>query len=103
MIAQGKELATQPWVLPLPTFPTVKGQKKRWYCKVPGNHGIAQEKKVVGAAGFEPAASCSQGRRDNRATLRPDNVLAVISYCYKAPAIHALLPWMRFHSVEAGT
>ena len=26
----------------------------------------------VGAAGFEPATSCSQSRRDNRATLRPD-------------------------------
>ena len=25
----------------------------------------------VGVAGFEPAASCSQSRRDNRATLHP--------------------------------
>lgn len=25
----------------------------------------------VGAAGVEPATSCSQSRRDNRATLRP--------------------------------
>ena len=26
----------------------------------------------VGVAGFEPATSCSQSRRDNRATLHPD-------------------------------
>jgi hypothetical protein len=29
-------------------------------------------KKLVGVAGFEPAASCSQSRRDNRATLHPE-------------------------------
>ncbi len=29
------------------------------------------EKTLVGVAGFEPAASCSQSRRDNRATLHP--------------------------------
>ncbi len=28
-------------------------------------------KVLVGVAGFEPAASCSQSRRDNRATLHP--------------------------------
>ena len=28
-------------------------------------------KGSVGVAGFEPAASCSQSRRDNRATLHP--------------------------------
>ena len=27
---------------------------------------------LVGAAGFEPATSCSQSRRDNRTTLRPE-------------------------------
>lgn len=27
---------------------------------------------VVGAVGFEPTASCSQGRRANQAALRPD-------------------------------
>jgi hypothetical protein len=27
---------------------------------------------MVGAAGFEPATSCSQGRRANQAALRPD-------------------------------
>ncbi len=26
----------------------------------------------VGVAGFEPATSCSQSRRDNRATLHPE-------------------------------
>ncbi len=33
---------------------------------------------LVGVAGFEPAASCSQSRRDNRATLHP-----VCGYKYK--------------------
>jgi hypothetical protein len=33
------------------------------------------EKTFVGVAGFEPAASCSQSRRDNRATLHPEDVL----------------------------
>jgi hypothetical protein len=31
------------------------------------------EKDLVGVAGFEPAASCSQSRRDNRATLHPES------------------------------
>ncbi len=30
--------------------------------------------KSVGVAGFEPATSCSQSRRDNRATLYPEKV-----------------------------
>ena len=29
----------------------------------------------VGVAGFEPATSCSQSRRDDRATLHPDSVI----------------------------
>ena len=29
---------------------------------------------LVGAAGFEPATSCSQGRRANQAALRPDTI-----------------------------
>ena len=29
----------------------------------------------VGVAGFEPATSCSQSRRDNRATLHPEKTL----------------------------
>ena len=33
--------------------------------------GNIKEKKV-GVAGFEPATSCSQSRRDNRATLYPE-------------------------------
>ena len=32
---------------------------------------------MVGAAGFEPAASCSQGRRANQAALRPDTAIQV--------------------------
>jgi hypothetical protein len=31
------------------------------------------ETRFVGVAGFEPATSCSQSRRDNRATLHPEN------------------------------
>ncbi len=30
------------------------------------------ELAFVGVAGFEPATSCSQSRRDNRATLHPE-------------------------------
>jgi hypothetical protein len=29
---------------------------------------------LVGAVGFEPTASCSQGRRANQAALRPDSI-----------------------------
>ena len=32
--------------------------------------------KLVGVAGFEPATSCSQSRRDNRATLHPEGIKA---------------------------
>ena len=32
----------------------------------------------VGVAGFEPAASCSQSRRDNRATLHPEYLLIAL-------------------------
>ena len=35
---------------------------------------------LVGVAGFEPAASCSQSRRDNRATLHPVNSKAVFTF-----------------------
>ena len=38
----------------------------------------------VGVAGFEPAASCSQSRRDNRATLHPEtNDFVVKSQIFK--------------------
>ena len=37
-----------------------------------------QEGLSVGVAGFEPAASCSQSRRDNRATLHPEIQVANI-------------------------
>ena len=33
----------------------------------------ARNFNIVGVAGFEPATSASQTRRDNRATLHPDN------------------------------
>ena len=31
------------------------------------------DRLIVGVAGFEPATSCSQSRRDDRATLHPEN------------------------------
>ncbi len=34
----------------------------------------------VGVAGFEPAASCSQSRRDNRATLHPEFSVQIYNY-----------------------
>ena len=33
---------------------------------------VSVDTLFVGVAGFEPAASCSQSRRDNRATLHPE-------------------------------
>ena len=36
-------------------------------------------KVFVGVAGFEPAASCSQSRRDNRATLHPENSICAFN------------------------
>src|SRR5690606_5005886 len=44
------------------SYATIDKQKNRTVCPV-----------FVGVAGFEPAASCSQSRRDNRATLHPVN------------------------------
>jgi hypothetical protein len=37
---------------------------------------------MVGAAGFEPATSCSQGRRANQAALRPDPFLGIEALTY---------------------
>ena len=34
--------------------------------------GLNNPEKFVGVAGFEPATSASQTRRDNRATLHPE-------------------------------
>ena len=34
---------------------------------------------IVGVAGFEPAASCSQSRRDNRATLHPATTACTVN------------------------
>ena len=35
---------------------------------------LSSQARFVGVAGFEPATSCSQSRRDDRATLHPDSV-----------------------------
>ena len=39
---------------------------------------IRPKRRFVGVAGFEPATSCSQSRRDNRATLHPEGHLILI-------------------------
>ena len=44
---------------------------------------LQSKKDFVGVAGFEPAASCSQSRRDNRATLHPEagaNIKLIFAY-----------------------
>ena len=44
----------------------------------------------VGVAGFEPAASCSQSRRDNRATLHPETT----AYAVKFQSFNPLIPML---------
>ena len=39
--------------------------------------------KIVGVAGFEPATSCSQSRRDDRATLHPETIFQNFNRCAK--------------------
>jgi hypothetical protein len=39
-----------------------------------GRDDLRSHLNYVGIAGFEPATSCSQSRRDNRTTLYPENV-----------------------------
>jgi hypothetical protein len=61
-----------PWLKPRVIFLKVyfenvelkKNKKAEHFCSA-----------FVGVAGFEPAASCSQSRRDNRATLHPEDVI----------------------------
>ena len=43
-------------------------------------NNLASNKKV-GVAGFEPATSASQTRRDNRATLHPELTFYKIVFC----------------------
>ncbi len=45
--------------------------------------------KKVGVAGFEPATSCSQSRRDNRATLHPDRTI----FCSPVAERQGFEPW----------
>ena len=49
-------------------------------------------KILVGVAGFEPAASCSQSRRDNRATLHPDKALIASANVEKIFIYNVFLP-----------
>ena len=46
-------------------FEVGTNEKPTNFCKLMGSF-------LVGVAGFEPATSCSQSRRDNRATLHPE-------------------------------
>ena len=52
-------------------FFTSKPFKRAWGLGIKKPPSKA-ERFLVGVAGFEPAASCSQSRRDNRATLHPE-------------------------------
>ena len=47
-------------------------------CHTKGN--IYEISYFVGAAGFEPATSWSQTRRDDRTTLRPENSIYCITF-----------------------
>ena len=47
--------------------------------------------ELVGVAGFEPAASCSQSRRDNRATLHPEWIL-VLPKIYQGGSKYSKMP-----------
>ncbi len=53
--------------------------------------------KKVGVAGFEPATSCSQSRRDNRATLHPENKILIIinSIIVNDAERQGFEPWQR--------
>ena len=68
--------------------------------KVIDNHKISYflvsfDTLFVGVAGFEPATSASQTRRDNRATLHPDigylNISIFIQFNAAAPKLHGNL------------
>ena len=50
-------------------------------------------KVFVGVAGFEPATSCSQSRRDDRATLHPEWCFIT---SFKKAERQGLEPWHRF-------
>ena len=44
-------------------------------------------------AGFEPATSCSQSRRDDRATLHPDSVILILNNQFYQQFIKKLSGW----------
>ena len=53
----------------------------------------------VGVAGFEPATSCSQSRRDDRATLHPEigsniKVTAALTNLYKNVNLQFEMIWL---------
>lgn len=61
---------------------------------------------VVGAVGFEPTASCSQGRRANQAALRPDYIKKVrleIETCCKLAPRDGLEPPTRWLTATCST
>ena len=60
------------------------------------------KKALVGVAGFEPAASCSQSRRDNRATLHPDKALIASANVDKI-FIYNIILYKKFKKISAIT
>ena len=65
------------WVSPVgfePTTASLEGRCSIQLSYEPIVYGGDDEikQKIVGVAGFEPATSSSQTRRDNRATLHPE-------------------------------
>ena len=68
------------WVSPVgfePTTASLEGRCSIQLSYEPIINGFMYKssKKMVGVAGFEPATSSSQTRRDNRATLHPEILL----------------------------
>ena len=43
-------------------------------CSIQLSYGVKSSKNYVGVAGFEPAASCSQSRRDTGLRYTPKNL-----------------------------
>jgi hypothetical protein len=51
---------------------------------------------LVGVAGFEPATSASQTRRDNRATLHPENSLSILDCKYIVNSLYSNYIFLTF-------
>ena len=58
--------------------------------------------KNVGVAGFEPATSCSQSRRDNRATLHPELSSEILRVQRKQIFLFCTLFCKKINAVRGG-